>query len=87
LEHVKRHGADLETLQDWLREQFGSHVVSTAIRSFNERNGKAVQAGGTAYTPRGGLYVPSAPALVGLAATASTKAVAAAPHTFRGDSR
>lgn len=87
LEYFKRNEVDLETLQGWLREKFGSHVVSSAVRSFNLRNGGAVQGGGAAYTPRGGLYVPSAPALVGLGATASSKAVAATPHTFRGDVR
>ena len=87
LEYIKRHEIDLESLQDWLREQFGDYVVSGAIRRFNQRAGQAVQSGGTAYTPRGGLYVPSAPALVGLGTAASSRAVAATPHTFRGDRR
>jgi hypothetical protein len=89
LEYFKRHEADLETLQNWLREQFGSYVVSSAVRRFNARNGLAVQTGSTAYTQRGRLYVPSAPALVGVgsAATAASRTVAATPHTFRGDWR
>jgi len=87
LEHIKRHEIDLESLRDWLREQFGDYVVSGAIRRFNQRAGQAVQGGATAYTPRGGLYVPSTPALVGLGAAASSRAVAATPHTFRGDLR
>jgi hypothetical protein len=45
-----------------------------------------VQSGAAAYTPRGGVYVPSAPALVGIGAAASSRAVAATPHTFRGTS-
>ncbi len=87
LEYIKRHETDLESLRDWLREQFGDYVVSGAIRRFNQRAGQAVQGGGTAYTPRGGLYVPSRPALVGLGAAASSRAVAATPHTFWGDRR
>ena len=88
LEHVKRNETDPESLRDWLREQFGDYVVSGALRRFYQRIGRAMQGGGTAYTPRGGLYVPTAPALVGLGtATASSRAVAATPHTFRGDRR
>lgn len=87
LEQIKRREIDLETLQDWLREQFGDYVVSGAIRRFNQRTGQAVQSGGTSYTPRGGIYVPSRPALVGVGAAASGRAVAATPHTFRGDRR
>jgi hypothetical protein len=87
LEDIKRHETDLESLRDWLREQFGDYVVSSAIRRFNQRVGQAVQGGGTAYTSRGGLYVPSAPALVGLGTAASSRAVAATGHTFRGERR
>ena len=87
LEYVKRNETDPKSLRDWLREQFGDYVVSSALRRFYQRAGQAVQSGGTAYTPRGGLYVPSAPALVGLGTAASSQAVAATPHTFRGDRR
>jgi hypothetical protein len=87
LEHIKRNETDPESLRDWLREQFGDYVVSGALRRFYQRAGQAVQGGGTAYTSRGGLYVPSAPALVGLGTAASSRAVAATPHTFRGDRR
>ena len=87
LEYIKRHETDLESLRDWLREQFGDYAVSGAIRRFNQRAGQAVQGGVTTYTPRGGLYVPSAPALVGIGTAASSRAVAATPHTFRGEQR
>lgn len=87
LEYIKRQETNLETLQQWLREQFGDYVVSGAIRRFNQRNGQAVQSGSTAYTQRGGLYVPSAPALIGAGTTASSRAAASTPHTFMGDSR
>ena len=86
LEYIKRQETDLESLRDWMRKQFGDYVVSGAIRRFNQRTGQAVQSGATAYTPRGGVYVPSAPALVGIGAAASSRAVAATPHTFRGTS-
>jgi len=87
LEDIKRHETELEPLRDWLREQFGDYVVSGALRRFNQRTGRAVRGGGTAYTPRGGLYVPSTPALVGLGTAATSRAVAATPHTFRGERR
>jgi hypothetical protein len=87
LEYFKQHEADLETLQVWLREHFGGYVVSSAIRRFNLRNGRAVQNGSPAYTHRGGLYVPSAPVLVGTGLALASRAVAATPHTFRGDQR
>jgi len=84
LAYYKRHGASLEDLQEWLRERFGGYVVSSSIRRFNRRNGSAVQYGAQGYTPRGGLYVPSAPALVGIGAAGTVTGVAASPHTFRG---
>lgn len=87
LAYLKRHEADLEALKDWLCEQFGGYVVSTAVRRFNLRNGRAVQDGSTAYTQRGGLYVPSAPALVGARSAVATPAVLSTPHTFRGERR
>lgn len=87
LESIKRQETDTdpEFLRDWLREQFGGYVVSDALLRFNRRNGQAVRGGGTAYTPRGGLYVPSTPSLVGLGTASSSRAVAATPHTFRGE--
>ena len=88
LERIKRRGdVDLEELQDWLREQFGDYVVSGAIRRFSQRQGQAVQGGTVGYTRRGGLYVPSTLALVGAGTMATPSAVAAVPHTFRGDRR
>jgi hypothetical protein len=87
LEYIKRHETDLESLHEWLRDQFGGYVVSGAISRFNQRNGQAVQSGSTAYTPHGGLYVPSAPALIGVGTAASGRAAASTPHTFRGDWR
>lgn len=87
LEHIKRHGMDLEDMQDWLREQFGGYVVSGAIRRFNKRNGSAVRNGAVSYSPRGGLYVPSRPALVAATTVPGVRAVAATPHTFRGGRR
>jgi hypothetical protein len=87
LEYFKRNEVDLETLQGWLREQFGGYVVSSAVKRFNLRAGRAVQQGTTGYTPRGGLYVPCAPALVGIGAAVASRAAAASPHTFRGDRR
>ncbi len=85
IEYLKRNDVTLEDLQDWLRERFGSHVVSRSIRQLNDRLGRAVRNSEQSYTPRGGVYVPSAPKLVGIGTAASAAAPAAArPHTFMG---
>jgi hypothetical protein len=86
LAYFRLHGAALEDMRDWLRERFGDRVVTGSFDRFNRRIGGAVQTSTQAYTPRGGFYVPSAPALVGIGAgvTTRTPAVAATPHTFRG---
>lgn len=87
LTYIKDRGSSLEDIQEWLRGRFGSYVVSTSIRRFNDRTGRAVQAGSHAYTPRGGLYVPSRPALVGIGGTAAAEPARASTHTFRGGRR
>ena len=92
IEALKRGDVGLEEAQAWLREQFGAMVVSRSVRDFNARTGRAVRNAAQAYTPRGGLYVPSAPALVGVGSGAAAVAVAAAPavarpHTFMGGRR
>ncbi|MCW2282573.1 hypothetical protein M2323_000334 [Rhodoblastus acidophilus] len=85
LEILRKQGADLEELQEWLRERFGSHVVSRSVKQFNERMGGAVRTSAQSYSGRGGLFVPSAPALVGIGVAASP--AAAKPHTFMGGRR
>jgi hypothetical protein len=87
LAYFKQRGASLEEMRDWLRDCFGDRVVSRSLDRFNRRTGAAVRTGGHAYSPGGGLYVPSAPAIVGASTglLARTPAVAASPHTFRGD--
>lgn len=87
LARFKIRGASLEEMRDWLRDRFGERVVNRSLDRFNRRTGAAVRTGTHAYSPRGGLYVPSAPALVGIGTglAARTPAVAATPHTFRGD--
>ena len=87
LEYVKRRGSSLEDVQDWLKARFGSHVVSTSIRGFNDKTGRAVRDGAHAYTPRGGLYVPSRPALVGIGGAVMAAPAPAVAHTFRGGYR
>ncbi len=84
LEAIRR-GIELEDAQDWLRSQFGGQVVSRSIKAFNRRLGGSIKHGGQGYTPRGGLYVPSAPALVGIGSAATP--ATARPHTFMGDRR
>lgn len=85
----KRRDVSLEDLQAWLRVQFGALVVSRSVAQFSERLGKAVQSAQQVYTSRGGVYVPAAPALVGLGgSTASSNTVGQARrHTFMGGTR
>jgi hypothetical protein len=85
LEAIKRGDVQLEDLQDWLRDRFGDRVVSRSFRTFNDRTGRAIRASGQAYTRAGGLYVPAAPAIVGVAS--ATSPVAARPHTNMGERR
>lgn len=82
LEAIRRGNFDLESVQDWLREQFGERVVSRSFRQFNERTGRAVQQGGQSYTYRVGIYVPSAPAIIGISSPAVGRS-----HTFMGGPR
>ncbi|WP_296710979.1 nucleotidyltransferase [Rhodoblastus sp.] len=88
LEYLKRNDTSLEDLQVWLRDQFGSHVVSRSIQQINERMGRAVLAATQSYTPKGGIYVPSAPKLMGVgAASAASMPSVAKAHTFMGGRR
>jgi hypothetical protein len=87
LEYLETHDVSLEDLQAWLRDRFGSHVVTRSIRQLNERMGRAVRSAGQSYTPRGGLYVPSAPKIIGTAAPLVAAPVAARAHTFMGGAR
>jgi hypothetical protein len=82
LEAFRRGNHELEDVQDWLRARFGERVVSLSIKRFNERAGRAVQQGRQSYTRSGGLYVPSAPAIIGVTAPATARA-----HTFMGGRR
>jgi len=88
LEYLQSHDVSLEDLQEWLRERFGSHVVSRSIRQLNERLGRSVRNAAQSYTRKGGVYVPSAPKIIGAAAPSLLAAPAVAkPHTFMGGRR
>ncbi len=82
-----RRGASLEDAQDWLRGQFGDRVVSRSLKAFNRRLGGGIRHSGQAYSPNGGLYVPSAPRIVGLGTASAAMPAAARSHTFMGDRR
>jgi hypothetical protein len=82
LEAFQRGNHDLEEVEDWLRQVFGDRVVTTSIKRYNKRTGRAVQQARQSYTRTGGLYVPSAPAIVTSAAPATARA-----HTFMGGRR
>ena len=82
-----RRGASLEDAQDWLRTQFGDYVVTRSLKAFNQRLGSGIRHSSQAYTPRGGLYVPSAPRIIGAGAASVAAPAAARSHTFMGDRR
>lgn len=82
-----RRGASLEDAQDWLRSQFGDQVVSRSFKAFNRRLGGGIRQSGQSYSPKGGLYVPSAPRILGLGAAGAATPAAARSHTFMGDRR
>lgn len=82
---LKTAEIDQEDLTEWLRCQFGQRVVERSMRKLNDRRGRAIQAAAQSYTPKGGLYVPSAPRLVGVGAAAAVSSpVLARPLTFMG---
>ena len=84
LEAAKR-GMQLEDLQTWLRTTFGDRVVTRSIEGFNDRMGRTLKSTGQSYTRSGGLYFPSAPALItGVTAIAP---VTARAHTNMGERR
>jgi hypothetical protein len=84
VEDLKTKQISQEDLRDVLRGLFGDGVVSRGLKAFNERMGAAVQAGRQDYTSRGGVFVPSKPAIV--ASTAAIASGAARAHTFTGGS-
>jgi hypothetical protein len=81
LQLIKDGDFELERVQDSLRDWFGGYVVSKSVRQFNERIGTAVRKGSAGYRSKGGLYVPSAPAVVGATTVPATPARS---HTFYG---
>lgn len=81
LEAIRRGDHSLEAVQDWLRDRFGERVVTRSIKLMNDRTGRAVRLAQQSYTPKGGLYVPAAPAIVVSAPAAARQ------HTFMGGRR
>jgi hypothetical protein len=87
LEAAQTRGVSLEDLQEWLRDGFGSHAVTRSMLSFNERIGREVQQQHHGFTPKGGLYVPSKPAIITGAAAAGLAPAIARAHTNMGERR
>jgi hypothetical protein len=85
LEFMRTNDMQLEEMQEVLRKCFGSSVVAKSVDAFNERTGRALRAGNQGYTRNGGLFIPVAPAIVGVAAAASV--VPARAHTNMGERR
>jgi hypothetical protein len=85
LDEAQRGEIELEDLQSWLRERFGTTVVSRSIKAFNERLGRQVQTRQHGFTKPGGLFTPSAPAII--TGACSLVPVAARAHTNMGQRR
>lgn len=82
--YLRRGSLELEDLQDWLRDRFGPLVVSRSVKMLNDRNGAAIRHQQHRYTNTGGLYVPAAPAIVGVSALSD---VSPRRHTNMGERR
>ncbi len=85
LQFMRANDMSLEDMQEVLRKCFGSQVVTKSVRIFNDRTGRALRGGSQRYTQRGGLFVPAAPAIVGVTTAASV--VPARAHTNMGERR
>lgn len=85
LQAIRERDAQLEDLQDWLRDRFGQRVVTSSIDSFNKRLGQQVQARQHGYTRTGGLFTPAAPAII--TSTAALAPITARAHTNMGERR
>ena len=59
--------------------------MTRSVKAFNDRLGRQVKAGQHAYTPKGGLFTPAAPAIIG--SRASLAPGAARAHTNMGERR
>src|SRR6185312_5679014 len=74
LETARTGDVQLEDLQEWLRGQFGDRIVTRSIKAFNQRLGRQIQSRQHGYTRSGGLFVPAAPAIIGVATGLATVA-------------
>ncbi|MBY0334166.1 MAG: nucleotidyltransferase [Acetobacteraceae bacterium] len=86
LSQIRSNGLALEDLQEWLRDLFGPMVVSRSVKALNDRNGRALRDRAHGYTRSGGLYVPTAPAIIG-AGMPMSSVVPARAHTNMGERR
>jgi hypothetical protein len=84
LETVRRGDLFADRLMEWLRANFGSHVVTAAADRMADDIGATVQAGDHRYGRRGGLLLPSSGLVTGVAAVSRPGLVAARTHTFFG---
>ena len=80
------HDVQLEDMKDWLRERFGERVVSRSFVAFNAHQGAVLRGGLHGYTSKGGLFIPTAPAIIA-ARPASASVVAPRRHTNMGEKR
>jgi hypothetical protein len=87
LEAARQEGAQLEDLQAWLRDMFGGRVVTKSIDGFTDRMGQALKSSSQGYTRKGGVYVPSAPAIRTGTAASLLSTVPARAHTNMGERR
>jgi hypothetical protein len=85
LEAIRRMEFSAETIRDWLRDRFGSRVVTKAADRMATQIGAAIQGTTQSYTRKGKLLVPAAGrALSAAAAPLVAPASAARAHTFFG---
>lgn len=82
LEQLKRGQMSPPQMMDWMREQFGSHVVTRAADTIADEIGHLIQSSSQHYTRKGKVIIPSTAAAI----TGASKAFASGrDHTFFGE--
>jgi hypothetical protein len=85
LEAIRRMEFSPDVIREWLRERFGSHVVTKAADRMAREIGSAIQGAAQSYSRKGVLLVPTAGrALSAATAPLVAPASAARAHSFYG---
>jgi hypothetical protein len=84
LEAIQRKVISADVISKWLREQFGSRVVTRAADRMAAHIGSSIQRAEQSYSRKGKLLVPASGVLSGTSAALVNSRAAASTHTFYG---